>query len=286
MILLTGAAGKTGRAVLKALLERDQVVRVLVRTSKQAEELLASGAADAMTGDMEDPGVYDRALKNVKSLYHICPNMHPEELKIGDIIIKAAIKNNIEHFVYHSVLHPQTEKMPHHWNKLRVEEKLFESGLGFTILQPAPYMQNILGSWESIKSESVFRVPYPVTTRLSLVDLQDLARAAAAVLCESGHKSAVYEIVGTVGLSQLEVAEKLSSYLGQKIRVEEQPLGEWRSEAEKSGMGLYQLETLVKMFNYYACYGLEGNSNILSWLLKGKPVELYSFIKREFSKMR
>jgi hypothetical protein len=31
--------------------------------------------------------------------------------------------------VYHSVLHPQTEQMPHHWHKLRVEEMLLESRL-------------------------------------------------------------------------------------------------------------------------------------------------------------
>lgn len=283
MILLTGAAGKTGRAVLKALVERDQRVLVLVRNNEQAEELLALGAADAIAGDMEDAQIYEKALKSVNSLYHICPNMHPEELKIGSTIINAAIDNKIDHFVYHSVLHPQTEKMPHHWNKMRVEEMLFESGLGFTILQPAPYMQNILASQEVISKELTYRVPYPVSTRLSLVDLQDLARVVAIVLCEPGHKGAVYEIVGTAGLSQLDVAEQLSNFFGQTITAEEQPLGEWRSAAKKSGMGLYQLETLTKMFNYYASYGLVGNSNILSWLLSDKPGSLDNFIKLDFT---
>ena len=283
MILLTGAAGKTGRAVLKLLVERDQKVLVLVRNNKQAEELLAAGAAGAIAGDMEDAGVYEKALRNVNSLYHICPNVHPEELKIGSIVIKAAIRNKIDHFVYHSVLHPQTEKMPHHWSKVRVEEMLFESGLGFTILQPAPYMQNILVSRKTVCNESVFRVPYPVFTRLSLVDLQDLARAAAAVLLEPGHKGATYEIVGTGGLSQVAVAEQLSDFFGRDIAAEEQPLDEWRSTAVKSGMNLYQVETLIKMFTYYSRYGLVGNSNVLSWLLNGEPGSLYNFIKRDFA---
>ncbi len=283
MILLTGAAGKTGRAVLKALVERDQNVCVLVRNNKQADDLLAAGAVDAITGNMEDAGVYEKALKNVNSLYHICPNMHPEELEIGNTIINAAIRNKLDLFVYHSVLHPQTEKMPHHWNKMRVEEMLFESGLGFTILQPAPYMQNILVSRKTVCNESVFRVPYPVFTRLSLVDLQDLARAAAAVLLEPGHKGATYEIVGTGGLSQVAVAEQLSDFFGRDIAAEEQPLDEWRSTAVKSGMNLYQVETLIKMFTYYSRYGLVGNSNVLSWLLNGEPGSLYNFIKRDFA---
>jgi len=43
---------------------------------------------------------------------------------------------------------PPVEAMPHHWQKLRVEEQLFESGLSITILQPAAYMQNVLAYWE------------------------------------------------------------------------------------------------------------------------------------------
>ncbi len=70
-------------------------------------------------------------------------------------------------FVYHSVLHPQIEAMPHHWAKMRVEEMLFAAGFDLTILQPTAYMQNILGAWRGIVEDGVFRVPYPVETRLS-----------------------------------------------------------------------------------------------------------------------
>ena len=72
----------------------------------------------------------------------------------------------MEHFVYHSVLHPQTEKMNHHWQKMRVEEMIFESGLPFTILQPAPYMQNLLAGWKSIVEDGVLRVPYSVDSEI------------------------------------------------------------------------------------------------------------------------
>ena len=63
------------------------------------------------------------------SVYHVCPNVSPDEIAIGRVSIAAARSAGVEHFVYHSVLHPQTEAMPHHWLKLRVEEALITSGL-------------------------------------------------------------------------------------------------------------------------------------------------------------
>ncbi len=283
MILLTGAAGKTGQAVLKALLARNSQTEVcaLVRSEEQADRLKRIGAFKTVIGDMNKMESYRQSMQGAKAIYHICPNMHPREKEIGRLAIKAACEYNLEHFVYHSVLHPQTEMMPHHWNKMRVEEMLFESGLDFTILQPAPYMQNILASIDSILSDGFYRVPYPVETKLSLLDLEDLAGAAAVVLTEAGHKGAVYEIAGTEGLSQDEVGGIIGEVLEQSVAVEEIPLGKWRFNAEKAGLGSYQLETLLKMFDYYSRYGLVGNSNVLKCLLGREPGGLSAFIKRE-----
>jgi len=131
------------------------------------------------------------------------------------------------------VLHPQTEKMPHHWRKLRVEELLLESGLPFTILQPAAYMQNIAAGWERIREAGVYRVPYPVATRISLVDLQDVAEVAAMVLLGDDHLGATYELVGTAPLSQVEVAQQLAAALGRPVRAEAISLDVWEQEARQ-----------------------------------------------------
>ena len=101
-------------------------------------------------------------MKGVRAVYHIPPNVHPREVEIGDIVISCSTGNGVEHFVYHSVLHPQIEAMPHHWLKLRVEERLIASGLPFTILQPTAYMQNITSQLERIKERGIYQVPYPV----------------------------------------------------------------------------------------------------------------------------
>lgn len=283
MILLTGAAGKTGRTVLKALLKRGHEVRILVRRLEQGEQLVADGAAEAVVGDLTGPDSINRALEGIESLYFICPNVHPEETAIGCMLIDAACSKGLSHFVYHSVLHPQVEKMPHHWQKMRVEEMLFESGLDFTILQPAPYMQNLLAGRDLLLREQVFRIPYPPDTELSLVDLHDLAEAAALVLTEPGHKAAIYEIVGTRALTQTAVAGLIGETLGFSVTVEEIRAEEWRKDAEKKGLGPYQIETLLKMFDYYRQHGLHGSNYILGQLLGRPPVSLNTFIRREFA---
>ncbi|NOX60490.1 MAG: NmrA family NAD(P)-binding protein [Chloroflexi bacterium] len=282
-ILLTGAAGKTGRAILAALHRRGAAVRAWVRRPEQVDEMLALGAEEVMVGDLLDERVARQALHGIRAVHHICPNMHPDEVRIGKIMLTAAQRAGVRHFVYHSVLHPQTESMPHHWNKLRVEEMLFESGMPYAILQPTAYMQNLLAYRRQILEETRFALPYRPEARISLVDLVDVAEAAARVLTEPGHEYATYELVGTPPLSQIEVAKALSAHLGRPIRVEQTPIAVWREQAARAGLSEYAIETLSKMFRYYDAFGLEGNPRVLTWLLQRKPTALHEWIARVFS---
>ncbi|HMD82821.1 MAG TPA: NmrA family NAD(P)-binding protein, partial [Anaerolineales bacterium] len=149
MILVTGAGGKTGRTLVKTLSDAESVCAFIHREEHIAV-LKSLGAEKVIIGDMRDEAAIRSAMNGVRAVYHICPNMNPDELVIGKLVIAAGLEGGVEHFVYHSVLHPQAEMMNHHWQKMRVEEALFESGLPFTILQPAPYMQNLLSNWKSI----------------------------------------------------------------------------------------------------------------------------------------
>ncbi len=235
MILVTGAGGKTGWAVIKRLAAGGQQVRALVRRMEQVELLGSLGAIDFVVGDMSANDTMDQAFAGVRAVYHICPNMHPNELTIGESAIRAAQAAGVERFVYHSVLHPQIELMAHHWQKMRVEEKLFISGLPFTILQPAAYMQNVQANWARIIGEGIYAVPYGLDTRLSMVDLEDVAEVAAAVLSEPGHDGAIYELCGRERLSQREIAQALSAFLGREVEGLVIPLAQWADQARSAG---------------------------------------------------
>jgi uncharacterized protein YbjT (DUF2867 family) len=280
MILITGAAGKTGQAVIRALAAKQQAVRALVHRSEQVQMVKDLGAREALVGDMRQRATLDQALLGVRAVYHICPNVSSDEVTIGQIAITAAQTAGVEHFVYHSVLHPQTEAMPHHWLKLRVEEQLFESGLAYTILQPAAYMQNVLAHWDQIIEQGTYPVPYAAETRLGMVDLLDVAAAAATVLTGPGHQGATYELAGPDVLTQNETAAILSEQLGWPVRVQVVFLDAWERVARASGLGDYQVETLVAMFRYYEHYGFWGNAQVLGWLLGRPPASFADFVQR------
>lgn len=210
------------------------------------------------------------------AIYHIAPNVSADEMAFGDCLIAAARAAGVPRVVFHSVLRPAIEAMPHHWAKMRVEERLFASGLEATVLQPAPYMQNILASWRSIVDEGIYRVPYSVDARLSLVDIEDVGAAAARVLSENGHAYAVYEIVGTPPLSSVEVAEILGRSLGRVVRAEGTPVDTWAA-GPGAALTSYARATLTAMFRYYDRHGLAGNPQALRGLLGRAPRSLEAF---------
>jgi uncharacterized protein YbjT (DUF2867 family) len=277
MILVTGAGGKTGRALIRALSNVESVC-AFVHHDESISVVKSLGAQNVIVGDLRDEAAIRSAVQGVRVVYHLCPNMSPDEMAIGKLVIGESQKAGVEHFVYHSVLHPQTEKMNHHWQKLRVEEMLFELRLPFTILQPAPYMQNLMGNWKSIMEEGLLRVPYSVHSKFSFVDLDDVAEAAKIVLTESNHKNAIYELAGTTPLSHVEVAEILSRVLHCKVGAEREEMSDWRLRV--GDIGEYAVENLSRMFEYYDQWGLAGNPNVLKWLLKREPTSWAKFIER------
>jgi len=277
MILITGAGGKTGKALVKELSEVESIC-AFVHREEHVLVAKSIGAEKVIVGDMRDRSAIRSAMEGIRSVYHICPNMHPDEFIIGEMVNSTAREAEVEHFVYHSVLHPQTEKMKHHWGKLRVEEMIFESGIPFTILQPAPYMQNLLAGWKSIVEDGVLIVPYSVESKFSFIDLEDLAEAAKIVVTEPDHKNAIYELAGTNPISHIEVAEILGRVLARDVRAEKEEIRDWRFRS--AGISEFAIVNLIKMFEYYDQWGLVGNPNILKWILKREPNTLELFFER------
>jgi len=298
VILVTGAGGKTGRAVLRALQAAagaspargaeavrprhrragGATVRAFVRRVEQTPAARADGASEVAVGDMYSAESVAAALRDVRSVYYIPPNMAEDEVAMVELAIEAGRAAGVRHFVYHSVLHPQTESMPHHWQKLRAEERLLESGLPFTFLRPAVYMQNVLAHWERIAGEGVYAVPYAAEARVTLVDLADVARVAAGVLTEPGHEGATYELCGREILSPREMARILARILDRPVRVEVVPREAWAASAREAGLGEYGIATLLAMFDYYERHGLVGNPNVLEWLLRRPATTFQSFV--------
>jgi uncharacterized protein YbjT (DUF2867 family) len=283
LILVTGASGKTGNAITRALTAHGMDVRAIVRHKKQIDPLKKLGAKEVIVADLLDGEKMDEVFFGTTAIYHICPNMHPQEEEIGQLMIQAAQKNHLKHFVYHSVLHPQVEAMPHHWKKMRVEDQLFRISMPFTILQPAAYMQNVLVYLDKMLKTGEYRIPYSTSSRSSMIDLNDLAEVVVKVLTEEGHENAIYELCSHEALSALDVATVVAGVSGKLILASTLDRADWEKDARKADLSDYAIDTLLKMFQYYEEFDFIGNSNQLTWLLGREPNSFEQFFRKAYN---
>jgi uncharacterized protein YbjT (DUF2867 family) len=272
MILVTGAAGKTGRAVVAALQHHAQPIRALLRSPEQTGQL---SGVDGVVADLLNPAALSAIFDGVEAVYHICPNLHPQEVEIGRNALEAAQHSGVGRFVLHSALHPQVQAMPHHWNKLLVEESLINSGLPFTILQPTSYMQNLLPEWWRVRLRSLYHVPYSLAARFSPVDLEDVAEVAATVLTSDQHDGATYELAGPELHTPQSIANEMGEALGKIISAVQIPLDQWPVPDE---MDPKRRAMLISMFEYYSEHGLWGNPRVLADLLGRPPTTLGDYL--------
>lgn len=282
LLLLTGANGRTGRAILAALVKYGVPVRAFIRDASQAKSLKDIGAQQTVVGDFLDEASIAAAVKGVSKILHIGPPMHPNEVDISRTFIKAAKAENIEHFVYYSVMHPVRRDVRHHRLKLDVEEALIGSGLPYTILQPSRYMQHLVPIWKTVCEDGVHKMPFGVEKQFNIVDLADLAEACAVVASSRKHLYATYELAGPQPLSQNEMAATISNVLGKPVRAEAVSWDAMEKKARSAGADDDRVEQMLLMNKHYDAHGFHGNPNILEYLL-GRPARRFKAYVKELA---
>jgi uncharacterized protein YbjT (DUF2867 family) len=113
------------------------------------------------------------------------------------------------------------------WRFLRwhaeAEKELENSGLAFTHLQPNQFMQVYLRLKDTIASQGKFYAASK-DSRVSPVEVRDIAAVAVAVLTGAGHEGQTYVITGPEALTYADVAEKLSAAVGKNVTYVDVPL--------------------------------------------------------------
>jgi uncharacterized protein YbjT (DUF2867 family) len=275
--LVTAASGKTGMKCVEALLARGARVRGLVRREDAAAQLRSMGA-EAFVGDLFDSATTAAAMTGARVIVHICPPMHPLEDELAATLINQAAHAGVARFVLYSVLHPHIA-VPHHRRKLKAEQTLIDSGVPFTILQPCRYMHHLEAIWREVLASGVHRMPFSTTTRFNLVHLRDLAEATAIVATDDAHADAIYELAGPQALSQDDCARTISEALGRKVVAQARPLEDFLEKARAAGMPAARLEVFDIMNRHYDAHGLQGNGNVLRWLLGRAPVTFADYVR-------
>jgi uncharacterized protein YbjT (DUF2867 family) len=203
MILVVGATGTTGRAVVGELVERGASVRALTRSPEQAAALRAAGA-EPVVGDLADPASLAPALDGVERLYIALPASEQlPELEAN--AYAAAEQAGVYHAVKLGVMGMTTgASMRLARTHAEAFEALQSSSLRWTLLQPSGFMQNYLRSPGAVVSARA-------DAQVAHIDARDIAAVAARVLSEEGHEACTYALTGPEALSDAQIAELLGA---------------------------------------------------------------------------
>ncbi|WP_330476541.1 SDR family oxidoreductase [Terrabacter sp. C0L_2] len=265
-VLVIGAAGKTGRAVTAALTSRGVDVRAAVRSARRAETAYAVGARSISVVDLETGSGLDEAVADADAIYHLAPNVHPDEVGIADRIACAAARAGLSRFVFHSVLHPDDASMPHHVRKAAAEKVVRTHLPGATVLRPAAYHQNLVDAALAGR----ISVPYSLDSPFTNVDLVDVAEVAATVLTRPGHEGVTYDLAGPEVLSVRDQAHVASDVLGRPVEAVRVEIADWVAGPGAS-LTAQARDDLLAMFASYDRGGLVGDSSTLRRLLGHEP---------------
>lgn len=233
MILVTGATGNVGRALLGEL-EGRRGVRALVRTEESASALRRRGF-EAVVGTFEDRGSLLRAAAGVERLFLLSPPGADDMAAAQAAVVDAAAEAGVRHVVKLSSIGADEAAEARIIRAHRqIEARIQASGLAWTHLRPHWFMQNELGQAEGVARERTFYAPD--VGRISMIDARDVAAAAARVLIEDGHENRSYLLTGPQAISYADVAATYARVLGIDVAWTEVTLEQARDSMLEAGL--------------------------------------------------
>ncbi len=212
-ILVTGASGHVGRAVLDQLRAAGADVRASSRDPQAAH--LPTGVS-VVTADLTRPETLPVALDGVSRVFLYA---QPEGI---DGFVRAATAAGVEHVVFLSSSSTVTgpgASDPIAQRHLVVERALENSGMAWTFVRPGAFATNALNWAGSIRAEGVVRMPYP-HAQTAPIHEADIAAVAVAALTGSALHGTAPVLTGPDALTQEEQVAQIGAALGRDLRVE------------------------------------------------------------------
>jgi uncharacterized protein YbjT (DUF2867 family) len=232
-ILVTGATGQQGGAAVRRLHEKGLSVRALTRDPEkpQARTLVGHGT-EVIRGDLNDQVSLTRAVDGVDGVYSVQAGDGVEaEVRQGINLADAAKRSRIDLFVYSSVAAAdQKTGIPSFESKFQIEEHIRGTGLTYTILRPAFFMENWLRMRDPIE-QGTLAMPLKPETRLQMIAVDDIGEFVALAFQRPGHwKGRAIELAGDE-LSMAEVAQGFSRMAGREVRYQQVPWDHFEQSA-------------------------------------------------------
>jgi NAD(P)H dehydrogenase (quinone) len=232
-ILITGAAGQLGRRIIHHLLETYEVPAAnLIAATRDPAKLAGLGAKGVNTrhADFDDAATLAAAFEGVDRLLIISTDalaVPGQRLKQHTAAVEAAVKAGVKHIAYTSMPSPDKSLVTFAPDHLGTEKAVKASGLPYTILRNAWYMDNYLhgmphnlqaGSWYTASGDG----------KVANISREDCALAIAAALASGTSDSATYTLTGSESLTADQIAAVIADAVGKPlaaVKVTDEQLG-------------------------------------------------------------
>jgi uncharacterized protein YbjT (DUF2867 family) len=236
IVLITGATGKQGGAVIRELAGKGFDLRAMTRHPEgEAAGALASTGARVVRGDLDDPASLRAVLAGAWGVFAVQNTWEAgveKEEEQGKRIATLAKEAGVQHFVYTSVgsAHRHTG-IPHFENKWRIEETV--RSLGFpshVIIRPVFFMENLI-SPSFLNGDKIYSALDPATA-LQMIAVEDIGRYGARMFIDAARLNRREIDLAGDAVTMPEAAKALSAGLGRPIESVRIPIEQVRQNSE------------------------------------------------------
>ena len=270
MILITGVTGTVGGAVFKQAIAAGVETRVLIRDAAGAHAF----EAEVAVGDFADPASLERAVAGIDAVF-MASFDGAEQLGLQGNLIAAAKGAGVRHIVRLSALSSDenADTALAHWHGI-ADRQLAESGLGYTLLRPGLFAQNLL----EYAASGTIALPVGAT-RVSFIDVRDIAAVAVKALTEPSREGQIYELTGAESLTYREVAERLSAATGRQFTFRDMSDDEYHAEMLRQGREPWDADMVVELYRRIRAQGTRKITDTVERLLGRPPIGLEAFAR-------
>jgi uncharacterized protein YbjT (DUF2867 family) len=250
MILITGATGTNGTELIKLLAREGVGVRALVRSPDRAAAIAHLHGVELVVGDLGDHSSLQAALSGIERAF-LVTNSSEEAQNLQCRFVDTARRTGLQHIVKLSQLGAEpTSPVRFLRYHAEVEKVIRASGINYTFLRPNLFMQGLLVFRSSIATTGKFFAAAG-DAKVSVVDVRDIATAAAAALTQPGHEGRIYDLTGPEALTHPEMAAQLSHALGRPIRFIDITPEAMKAALLDTGLPLWQADGLLEDYAHY-----------------------------------